>query len=334
MKIGSKKKWAVGALVASPFLYAAVRSATDRSKGSLTMRGASTALRLKGNQLRDLPAFIDVVRSTPGRTDAPVPNEMRSKLNVAESVEGGHRVVTLSPKSQGSRWQIIYLHGGAYVNPLVKEHWDIIASLIAATGATVTVPLYPLAPEGDSRAARSFVNQVYQRVVEGVHPEHLVLVGDSAGGGLVVGTALEAKAKGLPPPARMILFAPWLDLTLANPAARTVEPHDIMLGIESLRQCGRWWAGESDPAGPVISPLYADLAGLPPIDIFQGTADLLVVDCRSFVTKARLAGIDTRYFEYPNAFHVFMAATFIPEAKDVYRIIGNTLSPERQPPGV
>jgi acetyl esterase/lipase len=99
-----------------------------------------------------------------------------------------------------------------------------------------------------------------------------------------------------------------------------------MLAIDALRLCGKWWAAEDDLLLPRLSPLYADLKDLPPIDMYQGSDDVLVVDARTFAAKARQAGNLVHYSEVRGAFHVFMGATFTPEAKAVFAHIASSLS--------
>jgi monoterpene epsilon-lactone hydrolase len=118
-----------------------------------------------------------------------------------------------------------------------------------------------------------------------------VLAGDSAGGGL--GLALRLRDAGLSLPSRLILFSFCLDLTLALPAGREVEPQNAMLGIEALRRAGALWANGADLATPCLSPFHADMEGMPPIHIFQGSHDLLAPDSRSFADRARAAGHPT-----------------------------------------
>lgn len=262
-------------------------------------------------------------------TAAALPAHMSAKCDMHEEQIDGMRVVRLVPKFEASGWHIIYTHGGAYVSGLITAHWDIVDALIEATGATVTVPLYPLAPESNHRCAYAFLKAVYLRVLAITPSANVVLAGDSAGAALALGQALEYREAGLPMPARVITFAPWLDISLADPAALAVESHDIVLGIEGLRHCGLWWAAGDDPHTPRLSPLYADVRGLPPIDLYQGTHDLLVVDARTFAAKVLAAGGRMRYFEYAGGFHVFMAARFTPEAKDVFKKVGRTLPKTR-----
>lgn len=303
-----------------------------RGRGSLAMRAATLVLKAGGKPLADVDASREAVTSRTYPAPAAMTGSLAKKVAVVEATVRGYTAVTLTPKAGASRWHVIYYHGGGYVNDLIRPHWDIVEALIDATGATVTVPLYPLAPEHSHREAFPFLTDVYRRVIARSAPADVVLAGDSAGGGLVLGRAIENLRLGLPMPARLILFSPWLDLSLADPAARTVEPEDVMLSVDALRLYGTMWAGGDDPHLPRLSPLYADLARLPPIDLYQGTRDIFVVDARTFVRKVTLAGGTIRYREFPGAFHVFVGATFTPEAKTVFREIGAGL-PKIAPAG-
>jgi acetyl esterase/lipase len=131
---------------------------------------------------------------------------------------------------------------------------------------------------------------------------------------------------GLPRPGRVVLFSPWLNLTLADPAARTLEKHDVMLDVDALQMHGRWWAGGEDARQPLLSPLFGDPTHLPPVDIFQGTDDIFIADARSFYRDAMKAGADVRLYETLGGCHVFMLFPFMPEAKEVYRIVGRNLN--------
>ena len=105
---------------------------------------------------------------------------------------------------------------------------------------------------------------------------------------------------------------------MSNPGAAAVEPQDVMLGLPGLVQCGKWWAGGDDPHSPLLSPIFGDFSGMPPIDVFQGTRDVLIADARMLCEKVSAVGGAIRLFEYPGAFHVFVAATFTPEARDAF----------------
>ena len=129
---------------------------------------------------------------------------------------------------------------------------------------------------------------------------------------------------GGPLPGKLALFAPWLDLGLADRAIAAVEPHDIMLKIGTLRACGALVAAGRAIHDPAVSPLYAapaDLAQLPPTRIWTGRHDLFIIDSRSFLGKLRAAGVDAKLYEYEAAPHVFMAILPTREAKDALGLL-------------
>lgn len=250
---------------------------------------------------------------------ARIPTALRSSCRIEEREYQGQRVVTLTPRTGKRDLHVLYLHGGAYVNPLQRAHWSIIGAVISATGATVTVPLYALAPENDYRIGTTLIDTLFNRIVSARKGEKIVVMGDSAGGNAALTLALRRRDAGLSLPDHLFLFAPWLDLSLKDAEMRELESKDIMLAVDGLRECGRMWAGDISPYSPHMSPLYADLRGMPPMSIFQGDRDIFVVDARKFAVKAQVAGVTVDYHEYPGGFHVFMALTFLPEAKDVFR---------------
>jgi epsilon-lactone hydrolase len=302
-------------------------------EASVAMRVATLVLKAGGKPLADTEATRRKFLSRTYPSPAPIPALLTKKVNVSKATIDGYSVFTLVPKTNASKRHVIYYHGGAYVNDMGGPHWDIIDALIDATGATVTVPIYPLAPEQNHRPAFTFLADVYRDVLTKAAASDVVFAGDSAGGGLALGHAIELRDQKLPMPGRIILFSPWLDLTLADPEARKLERKDVMLAVDALRICGAWWAGGDDPRLPRLSPLYADFTGLPPIELYQGTNDIFVVDSRTFVKKVQTAGGAIHYGEYPGAFHVFVGATFTPEAKDVFRRIAasGSQSPGKNP---
>lgn len=255
----------------------------------------------------------------PSPQAAPIPAALRSSCQIEEREHQGQRVVTLTPRTGRRDLHVLYLHGGAYVNPLHHSHWSIISAVIGATGATVTVPLYALAPEHDYRVGTALIDTVFDSIVSARKGERIVVMGDSAGGNAALTLALRRRDDGLSLPDHLFLFAPWLDLSMRDAEMRGLENKDVMLAVDGARVCGRMWAGDISPELPYMSPLYADLRGMPPMSIFQGDRDIFVVDARKFAVKAQVAGVTLDYHEYPGGFHVFMGLTFLPEAKDVFR---------------
>ena len=291
-----------------------------KSKPSLSMRLVELVLKIPGNSF-NAAGFLKLLpklENRPYPSPAPIPGNFRRFVNIQEYELEDRQVFTISPIQDQQPIHIIYTHGGAYTLPLVIIHWFIIQELIKQLGATVTVPIYPLAPEFTYRDAFPFLKNVYQHVLGDYPAYKMVLCGDSAGGGLALAQAMHYRDLGLPMPHHLVLFSPWLDITLANPEATTIEPQDTLLGVPGLVQCGLWWAGGDDPRSALLSPIYGDLAGLPSIELFIGTKELLLPDARKLKSQAVETGIDLNLYEVPGAFHVFVAATFTPEAKHVF----------------
>lgn len=206
---------------------------------------------------------------------------------------------------------VFYLHGGAYVCGPNRFHWPMLADLCRRTGITVAVVRYGLAPErpfpgsiNDAMAAYRHFQKQYADIC---------ILGDSAGGGLALATALKIKNENLSPPSRLVLLSPWLDITLSNPEIAAVK-NDPFLATGALVPISAAYASGHDPKDPLLSPIYGDLAGLPPILLFCGAAEILAPDCRKFKDKAIAAGVKIFYEEWPDMFHVWVAAPLIPQA--------------------
>lgn len=261
--------------------------------------------------------------------DAVLPGKIARRFEVERWECEGQQCVTLHPRASRGDRHIIYFHGGGFILPMLEAHWTLVAALVDATGASLTVPLYDVVPESGHLNADRLADGAFSRVAQDWAPERVTLCGDSAGGHMALALALRQVRSGSPRAGRLALFAPWLDLTLADPAIVAVEEHDIMLQIGALRPMGKAWSGERDPASPECSPLYAppeELAQLPPTAIFVGRHDLFVIDCRTFAGRMIKADNAPKLYEYADAPHVFMALTFTREAKDTFQLVDQFIS--------
>lgn len=313
------------------------------TKSSTELRSSAPSLMLRAVKwvmARSKPAFPYTAagfhaamddRSLP--TDAPLPDRLRRRFVVTERQVAGHLVVTIHPKSGPAPWHMLYFHGGGFVQPMFKVHWPLVAEMVKRCGISVTVPLYPVVPEAPHAAQEALADAVFAKLAETVDPARIILNGDSAGAHMALCLALRlakaAKDRGGPQPGKLALFAPWLDLTLADPAIAAVEPDDIILKIGTLRACGAMAAGARDPGSAELSPLYTpadELALLPPTRIWNGRHDIFIVDLRNFVGKLRAAGVDAKLYEYAAAPHVFMAITPTREARDVFALLKEFLA--------
>ena len=125
----------------------------------------------------------------------------------------------------------------------------------------------------------------------------------------------------------MILFAPWLDIALSNPAAELLQPLDPVLDVETVRACGQLWGRGHHPRDPMVSPGFADLDGLPPVHTFQGGRDVLAPDAQLLADRLQQAGNAGTFTLVPAGFHVYIGAFWTAEARVALRAVNQLLSP-------
>jgi monoterpene epsilon-lactone hydrolase len=230
-------------------------------------------------------------------------NRMRRRFSVTETAINESRVFAVAPRPVASRGHILYLHGGTYVNDVIAWQWRMVERLVARTACTAVVPLYPLAPEYIWRDAFGVVTPLYEALVAQVGAENLIVLGDSAGGGMALSLAQQLRNAGRPLPSKLVLIAPWLDVTCSDPRQPELAKRDRMLDIPGIRAAGRWYAGDLAPTAPEISPLFGSLSGLPPMAVWIGKRDLLHADAQRLKAQAEREGARLTYYEYDGMFH-------------------------------
>lgn len=188
---------------------------------------------------------------------------------------------------------ILYLHGGAYILGNPQGHRGLCSYLASLSNATVYSVDYRLAPEHPYPAALDDALVVYRALLEkGVEANNLMLAGDSAGGGLALATALNIRQQGLPMPDRLFLISPFVDMTLSGDSMQTVGARDPLLRQDWLEDCGQKYRDKLPADHPDCSPLFAQLAGLPPTLIHVGSEEILLDDARRLhATLAAQGGV-------------------------------------------
>ncbi|GAC1398957.1 MAG: alpha/beta hydrolase [Chloroflexota bacterium] len=219
---------------------------------------------------------------------------------------------------------ILYLHGGAYIRGSFASHRPLAARLSAASRIRALVLSYRLAPEHPFPAALKDAVTAYRWLLaSGTQPEHIVLAGDSAGGGLCVSTLLALRDAGHPLPSGAALMSPWLDLAATGESIQTRAEADPWLDSERLQGAGSAYLAGADPRDPLASPLYAHLRGLPPFLIHVGKDEILLDDSTRFAAKAREEDIDVTVRIWDDMWHVFQAfAEVVPQGEESIREIG------------
>jgi acetyl esterase/lipase len=201
-------------------------------------------------------------------------------------------------------------------------HRAFLAQLARATGTRVLAVDYRLAPEHPYPAALEDAVAAYRWALDaGYAPSQVVVAGDSAGGGLALATVVALRDAGAPLPAGAVCLSPWLDLALTGASMRSNARVDPILSYEILDGYARLYASAHDRTSPLISPLYADLRGLPPLLIQVGTEEVLLDDAVRCADRAQAAGVAVTLEVVDGMFHVFQMVGALPETQAAMREI-------------
>jgi len=211
---------------------------------------------------------------------------------------------------------ILYLHGGAYLAGSPRTHRHLAAALAGAAGARTLLPDYRLAPEHPFPAAVEDALAAYRHLLDaGYDAREIALAGDSAGGGLVFALALRIAALGLPRPAAVVAFSPWVDLTGEAKSLRRNATRDVMLPARRLAEVADYYLAGADPRDPLASPVFGEWDNPPPALIMASRGEILVDDATTLAEALRSAGGSVQlelWRGLPHAWPVF--AGRLPEA--------------------
>jgi len=255
------------------------------------------------------------------------PHPIPDDVVVTDVVAGGvpaHRID--APGADPGR-ALLFLHGGGFQFGSIASDGELAARLGRAAGMRVLFPEYRLAPEHPFPAALDDVRAAWTwlRVDQGMPAASLAIAGDSAGGGLSVSLLVAERDAGEPLPAATVLMSPTVDLTSSGASMTERVDQDPISTPELLRQLAVDYLAGVDPRTPTASPLFAPLAGLPPLLIVTGTADLLLSDSERLAESARFAGVDVTLELGEGLPHVYPLADGTPEAARATAEIGRFL---------
>jgi len=211
---------------------------------------------------------------------------------------------------------IHYCIGGAYVSGSCRDHRKIVSRIAKGSGVSILLFEHRLAPEHPFPAALDDSVVAYRWLLaKGFSSSNIMIVGESAGGGLCLATLLALRDQSLPLPAAAVALSPWTDLKQTGESYRTNA--DTCLAPKGMAYvCSKYYVGENDPCLPWISPLYGDLHGLPPILIQVGGDEILLDDSTRFAEKAKAAGVDVTLNVGEGMMHCFaLMPSFIPECR-------------------
>ncbi len=230
---------------------------------------------------------------------------------------GGLASLRIEPKTStsGDRGLLMF-HGGGFVfgSPSMYQH--LAGRIAKAAGATVHVPSYRLAPEHPHPAAIADGLAAYRAILDDHEPDRLAVGGDSAGGNMTLAVLIAARDEGLPMPACVVLMSPLTDLTSTSDSWTTNVDSELLIRPEMIQRTTEWYCGDRDVGDPRLSPLFADVRGLPPMLIQVSDEEILYSDSTALAEAARAADVDVRLEVANGMWHVWqLQAPIVPEAR-------------------
>ncbi len=212
---------------------------------------------------------------------------------------------TSTPAADGAR-VVLFLHGGGYVSGSLKSHRHMVAQAGREARARTLAIDYRLAPEHPFPAALDDALTGYRFLLaSGIAPARIALAGESAGGGLALATALSLREAGLPLPRCLWLSSPWVDLALTGASLESKASVDPLLSRAYLAELANLYLNGAEARGPLVSPINADLAGLPPMLIQVGSAETLLDDSVRLAEGAGAADVAVHLEIWPRMIHAW-----------------------------
>ncbi|MBQ3086888.1 MAG: alpha/beta hydrolase [Clostridia bacterium] len=237
-------------------------------------------------------------------------------------------IVTLQAKHHKPKTLILYLHGGAYLEQPVPFQWSFIDHLVHDTDTLVVAPIYNKTPRHNYKEAHIMLTALYKKMLAHTSAENIIFFGDSSGGGLALAFAKSLLQTDLPQPKQILLFSPWLDISMENDDMDLYDRVDPSLGRKWLRQIALAWANKTDLHDPLLSPLFGSNVGLAKTALFVGDREILLPDARLYREKALADGVDFTYVEQSGVNHCYPFYP-TPEAKQAKKYVNNFINTGR-----
>ena len=270
----------------------------------------------KGKTEEELVHEVNELRNNRPEEDYELSKIVRLKSHVNRQLHGENPVYYLSSEGESDK-VIMYLHGGGYIHEISSFHFRAIDRLVQATNAVAIVPIYTRIPHGTYWEALSLIEDIYTTFRSENPDKKLILMGDSAGGGLALAFMEYLATKDISQPDKAILFSPWVDVNTNNPDIEEYVEKDIWLD-KNISFFGKLWAGDTDTYDYRVSPLFGDVSRLQNITIFTGTKEILYPDTLLMYEKLKAAGVDTELIVGEDMLHVYPVLP-IPEGREALK---------------
>lgn len=230
-----------------------------------------------------------------------IPDGVKFPREMRQYKVGNMQVFHMDPLDD-SKPIVLYIHGGAYYNNFEKLHWKAMAEWAELTGCGIVAPNYPLLYCYTAIDAHPLMLQLYKQLIKRYPAKQILIMGDSAGGGFTLALSQELRNDSIDQPGHLVLISPWVDVLGGDDA---IQENDTFLNAEVLRKVGADWAGDINPRDPIISPLYGEMKGLPPTDLFTGTWEIFYTDIVKTCDKMKAAGVDVHLHVAEKMGHVY-----------------------------
>lgn len=300
----------------------------DAPAPSLATRLTALAARLLIRRVMSAPTLeLTRVRGAM-RARRLLPAFLPRAVTVERAMLGGVAAEWCRPPGADPARAILYLHGGAYVAGRIEDFRPFAAWLAAKSGIAVGSLAYRLAPEHPFPAALEDACAAVRALrAQGIAPDRLALVGDSAGGGLALATTIALREAGEPLPAALAVLSPLTDMAATTGSRLTNAVRDDVLSLRHEEQLARWYAGSTPLDAPLLSPVRADLAGFPPTLIHVSDAEILLDDATRLAERLRGVGVPVElevWHGLPHDWHASVPLTR--EAREAVQRVGAFLA--------
>jgi epsilon-lactone hydrolase len=249
------------------------------------------------------------------------PTGLGRGVDVTLRNEGGWPVYHLAPSARPDEGNfVLFLHGGGYINEIVRAHWRFVGHLTRNAHVRCVVPIYPLAPRATAKDVVPATGELLRKLLDNAGSAKVTVVGNSAGAALGLAAAQWLRDSGHRQPDALVLISPGGDFSISRPEQVAIAARDPINDIPGAREAGRLYAGDLDVAHPYVSPLNGDFRGLAPMILFSGTRDLFYPDSIDLAAKARAAGVAVELHLRQDQPHNY-AAMPTPEGRQARAII-------------
>lgn len=279
------------ALASAIFLFGLTTYSSIKNDRSLRSSAVELLLKATSKKMTKKKAVeYYTERKQKGEKKYTYNDSLHLDVPISKSEFEGMPVYTLNGEKNNGKI-LYYIHGGGYTEELLDWHWKMLNSIAKTTNSKIVIPVYPLAPFHTYEESYQLLTDLYKTLLVSPENKDIVMMGDSAGGGLALGLAQEFHKMNVTQPNELILLSPWVDISMTNPDIQKFEKFEPLLDTQQLIVAGELWAGKTSTKNSLVSPLYGEMKGLKNVTVFVGTREEFYPDILLLIEKMKQADI-------------------------------------------